>query len=269
MGEAGVPHDDPDGSPGGGANKVRGHGTWDTDRPPVCGVVGRESGQVRLTVAKHSDGETLRGVVGSATAPGAMIDTDEWGGYNGLPGMDRDHATVCHKIGEWARDDDGDGVREVHDARCEPVDGAAKPPALPRCEQEVPVAVCGDVRVDYNEAGDAEVSWSDPGGQAHHHLPYMSRKIKPPTIASSGSTCLRICHQRSAGEKTLIKIKKLVKANLWINDPMWNGILWDPVLNVMLKSSVVAETFLLDQIGEPGKSKSRIRKLQEVKKGRP
>ena len=22
---------------------------------------------------------------------------------------------MCHKAGEWARDDDGDGVREVHD----------------------------------------------------------------------------------------------------------------------------------------------------------
>jgi transposase len=54
-------------------------------------------------------------VVGGATVPGAVIYTDEWGGYNGLPGMDRGHATVCHKIGEWARDDDGDGVREVHD----------------------------------------------------------------------------------------------------------------------------------------------------------
>ena len=84
-------------------------------RPPVCGVVGRESGQVRLTVARHSDGETLRGVGGSATASGAMVYTDEWGGYNGLPGMGRGHATVCHKEGEWARDDDGDGVREVHD----------------------------------------------------------------------------------------------------------------------------------------------------------
>jgi transposase len=114
-GEKGVPHDDPDDPPRRRANKVKGHGTWENDRPPVCGVVGRESGQVRLRVAEHSDGETLRGVVGDATAPKAMVYTDEWGGYNGLTGMGRSHATVCHKIGEWARDDDGDGVREVHD----------------------------------------------------------------------------------------------------------------------------------------------------------
>ncbi len=78
-------------------------------------MVGRESGQVRLTVAAHSDGETLRGVVGEATRPGATVNTDEWGGYTGLTAMGRGHATVCHKAGEWARDDDGDGVREVHD----------------------------------------------------------------------------------------------------------------------------------------------------------
>jgi len=29
--------------------------------------------------------------------------------------MGRRHATVCHAKREWARDDDGDGVREVHD----------------------------------------------------------------------------------------------------------------------------------------------------------
>jgi transposase len=78
-------------------------------------VVGRESGQVRLTVVGHSDGETLQGVVGEATRPGAMVNTDEWGGYNGLPALGLGHATVCHAAGEWARDDDGDGVREVHD----------------------------------------------------------------------------------------------------------------------------------------------------------
>ena len=27
--------------------------------------------------------------------------------------------TVCHGKGEWARDDDGDGVREVHTNTCE------------------------------------------------------------------------------------------------------------------------------------------------------
>jgi transposase-like protein len=78
-------------------------------------VVGRESGQVRLTVAAHTDGATLRGVIAGRTRPGAMVYTDEWRGYHGVTALGRGHATVCHADREWARDDDGDGVREVHD----------------------------------------------------------------------------------------------------------------------------------------------------------
>lgn len=68
-------------------------------------------------MVERTDRETLTGFVTGATAAGAMVFTDEWQGYNGLPTRDRGHATVCHTPGqrEWARDDDGDGVREVHD----------------------------------------------------------------------------------------------------------------------------------------------------------
>ena len=114
-GEKGVPHLDPDDPPRRRANQAVGHGSWDNDRPPVCGVVGRDSGQVRLTVAEHSDGETLRQVVRRATWPMATVNTDEWQAYNRLPEIGRRHVTVCHSAGEWARDDDGDGIREVHD----------------------------------------------------------------------------------------------------------------------------------------------------------
>ena len=98
------------------ANKVRGHGTMDNDRPPVLGVVGRETDQIRLDVVEHSDQDTLDKFVVDMTKPGAMVNTDEWAGYDHLPELDRGRATVCHAPGrrEWARDDDGDGVREVH-----------------------------------------------------------------------------------------------------------------------------------------------------------
>ena len=114
-GKKGILHNDPADPPRRRANKRRGHGSWDHDRPPVCGVVGRESGQVRLTVVRHSDGVTLRKVVRKATWPGATVNTDEWLAYAGLATMGRSHPTVCHGAGEWARDDDGDGIREVHD----------------------------------------------------------------------------------------------------------------------------------------------------------
>lgn len=78
-------------------------------------MIGRESGQVRLTVVKNSDAKTLEKVVRKASWPGAMVYTDEWRGYSRLTKMGRGHATVCHAQREWARDDDGDGIREVHD----------------------------------------------------------------------------------------------------------------------------------------------------------
>jgi transposase len=83
----------------------------------VAGVVSRDTGAIVLRVVERTDRATLTGFVTDHTADGTMVYTDEWGGYHGLPGADRRHATVNHTPGEreWARDDDGDGVREVHD----------------------------------------------------------------------------------------------------------------------------------------------------------
>ena len=111
-GEKGVPHRDPDDPPRRRANQVPGHGTWDNDRPPVCGVVGRTSGHIRLRVEHRADGPTLQQDV-RATWPMATVNTDEWRAYQGLPALGQRHVTVCHAAGEWARDDDGDGIREV------------------------------------------------------------------------------------------------------------------------------------------------------------
>ena len=115
-GKKGIPHTDPDDPPRRRANKVRGHGTWDNDRPPVAGVVGRDSGQVRLQVVEHSDRATLQPFVEQTTGAEATVYTDEWEAYSRLPQTGRGHACVCHTPGkrEWARDDDGDGIREVH-----------------------------------------------------------------------------------------------------------------------------------------------------------
>jgi hypothetical protein len=45
-----------------------------------------------------------------------VLYTDE---ANSYPGCHPTHGTVCHSAGEWARDDDGDGIREVHCNTCE------------------------------------------------------------------------------------------------------------------------------------------------------
>lgn len=114
-GEKGIPHIDPADPPRRRANKAKGHGTWDTDRPPVCGAVGRESGRLWVRVGRRSwAAELIHQTVLPATKPGAMVYTDDWGVYRSLPKHSRTHASVNHNQGEYARDDDGDGTREVH-----------------------------------------------------------------------------------------------------------------------------------------------------------
>lgn len=80
-------------------------------------MVSRESGAVALEVVERTDQKTLTAFVTEHTSDGATVYTDEWSGYARLPESGRGHATVNHTPGtrEWARDDDGDGVREVHD----------------------------------------------------------------------------------------------------------------------------------------------------------
>lgn len=110
-GKKGEHHTNPLDPPRRRANKRRGHGTYENDRPPVVGTVGRESGQCRLRVCEHTDGKTLNKHVHGCAKKGATCYTDEWQGYNKV---NRVRGTGCPAQKEWARDDDGDGVREVH-----------------------------------------------------------------------------------------------------------------------------------------------------------
>jgi transposase-like protein len=93
------------------ANKRRGRGTAANGRPPVLGTIGRSSRQVRLRLAADVKKATLHHHVLQFTLPETQVMTDENDSYNGLPRL---HARVSHMTKEWARDDDGDGVREVH-----------------------------------------------------------------------------------------------------------------------------------------------------------
>ena len=110
-GKKGEEHSDPADPPRRRANKQKGHGTYANDRPPIVGTVGRESGPVRLRLVKRTDGKTLQCHMAQFTQPDAVANTDEWQGYNQI---ERVHVTVNHGTCEWARDDDGDGIREVH-----------------------------------------------------------------------------------------------------------------------------------------------------------
>ncbi len=114
-GAKGEKHEDPEAPARCRGNKRRGQGTFEHDRPPVAGVVGRETGETRLEVIEHADKATLEAFVVDHTVPGATVYTDGSACYNGLPERGRPHASVNHSQREYARDDDGDGFCEVHD----------------------------------------------------------------------------------------------------------------------------------------------------------
>jgi transposase-like protein len=116
QGNKGIPHDDPDDPPRRRANSRRGHGTFNTDRPPVAGVVGRESSEVRRDVIETASLIELDDVVDNACLRETTVNTDEWNGYNRIGKRHgRIHRTVdpSGPKSTWAIDADGDGVREV------------------------------------------------------------------------------------------------------------------------------------------------------------
>lgn len=92
------------------------------------GVTG---GQGRYFVRRRSEAKTCRAVGRAAVGKAAgVLNTDEWRGYARVQKrMGIAHVTVRHGqagrgLREWARDDDHDGVREVHCNGCE---GAGAP----------------------------------------------------------------------------------------------------------------------------------------------
>ena len=113
-GEKGDIHLDQGDPPRRRANKKPGSGTLENDRPPIQGVVGRESGEIRLTVCGDTKQSTIQPEVEEKTLPGSIFNSDESLAYNRVEASGREHATVCHSRKEFARDDDGDGVYEVH-----------------------------------------------------------------------------------------------------------------------------------------------------------
>lgn len=53
------------------------------------------------------------------TSEDVHLFTDESKAYNRVEASGRKHSTVCHSAKEYARDDDGDGINEVHCNSCE------------------------------------------------------------------------------------------------------------------------------------------------------
>lgn len=100
-GKRGIPHPDPADAP-----RRRGHGTFANDRPPIAGVVGRESGEVCLEVIESASGAELEEVLDDTCLKEMVVNTDEWKGYSRVGRQRRRaHQTVDHSAprapGRW------------------------------------------------------------------------------------------------------------------------------------------------------------------------
>lgn len=80
-GRKGWPHRRQDDPPRRRANKRRGHGTLQNDRPPVVVVIGRLGTGAAPGREERRPTETGGVGPGGATSPGATVNTNEWRAY--------------------------------------------------------------------------------------------------------------------------------------------------------------------------------------------
>lgn len=91
----------------------RGRGTLAGDKPPVLGLLQRD-GEIVIRMLPNVQQETIKPVITSIVAKGSQFYTDEYDIYDRLPEWGYSRKSVNHSIGEYARDEDGDGFHEVH-----------------------------------------------------------------------------------------------------------------------------------------------------------
>jgi len=90
-----------------------GRGTLEKERPPVFGMIQR-GGQVVINLLANVQQKTIEPFITDTSDPGTRVYTDAYSMYARLCAWGYDHTSVNHGRGEFARDDDGDGVCEVH-----------------------------------------------------------------------------------------------------------------------------------------------------------
>jgi transposase-like protein len=90
-----------------------GRGTLEKERPPVFGMRQR-GGQVVIKMLANVQQKTIEPCITETIVPGTRVYTDEYSMYARLRAWGYDHKRVNHGRGEFARDEDGDGLCEVH-----------------------------------------------------------------------------------------------------------------------------------------------------------
>jgi len=74
----------------------------------------QRGGEVSIKMLADVRQKTIKPLILATVAPGTMVYTDGHGIHARLPEWGYGHKTVCHSLGEYARDEDGDGFCEVH-----------------------------------------------------------------------------------------------------------------------------------------------------------
>ena len=91
----------------------RGRGTLQSEKPPILGMIER-GGQVVIEMLENVKQITIKPLIEQTIQEGSLIYTDEYNIYHRLTEWGYSHKTVNHSLGEYARDEDGDGFCEVH-----------------------------------------------------------------------------------------------------------------------------------------------------------
>jgi transposase-like protein len=83
------------------------------EKPPVFGMIER-GGQVVINLLANVKQKTIEPLIKDTIDPGTLVYTDEYSIYARLQSWGYSHKPVNHGRGEFARDEDGDGLCEVH-----------------------------------------------------------------------------------------------------------------------------------------------------------
>jgi transposase len=71
----------------------------------------QRGGQVIIRMLSDVQQQTIAPLIQRAVALGSRVYTDEYNIYDRLSAWGYEHKTVNHSAGEYARDDDSDGLR--------------------------------------------------------------------------------------------------------------------------------------------------------------
>lgn len=74
----------------------------------------QRGGEVCVKMLNNVKQKTIKPIIEKFVVSDSLIYTDEYSIYSRLEEWGYDHKTVNHSIGEYARDEDGDGFHEVH-----------------------------------------------------------------------------------------------------------------------------------------------------------